>query len=181
MIKMNIASIYWLPNKQKPLIWYMLIDKNHQIIISPCCKEANNIKENLDTIFTEFHNSSPQNGFSLKYKSIFKQFNRHRSDSAEFDSEITKQIGTRNLQSDKKQSKIRESARALLKRALVKLEIPIAPNESVDLWAISLKVGQKESSVKKAIEKLWKTNKKIQRFDKESKKEFSEFFSQLKE
>ncbi len=178
---MNIASIYWLPNKQKPLIWYMLIDKTHQILISPCCIEANNIKENLDTIFTEFHNLSPQYGYSLKYKSIFKQFKRHRPDSAEFDREITKQLENRNIQSDKKQSKIRKDARAILKRALVKLKIPIDPNESIDLWAISLKVGQKESSVKKAIEKLWKTNKKIQRFNKESKKEFSEFLNQLKE
>lgn len=178
---MNIASIYWVPNKESPLIWYMLISKKHQILIPPSCINASNIKENLDTIFTEFNNLSEQNGYNLKYKSIFKQYRRHRPDSAHFDNEINRQIKKRNLQSDKKQTKIKEDARKLLKRALTQLSIPIEPNESVDLWAISLKVGQKESSVNKAIEKLWKSNKNIKRFDKENRKLFSEFFTQLKE
>ncbi|RUR17184.1 hypothetical protein ELY21_11470 [Legionella sp. km535] len=177
---MNIASIYWVPNKSTPLIWYMLINETHQILIPPSCISANNIKENLDTIFAEF-NLASHNGYNVNYKSIFKQFKRHRTDSADFDNEINQQIESRNLQSDKKQSKIKKDARSLLKRALAKLHIPIEPNESIDLWAISLKVGQKESSVRKAIEKLWKINKSIKRFDKDNKKLFSEFFTQLKE
>lgn len=178
---MNIASIYWTPNKSNPLIWYMLIDQNYQIKIQPSCINVDNIKENLDSIFHEFDNLSSENGYCLKYKSIFKQYKRHRPDSAHFDNEIIHQVNKRKITSDKKQSKIQKDARKLLKRALSKFSIPIEPKESIDLWAISLKVGQKESGVKKVIEKLWKNKNNITRFDKKNKELFSEFFRQLTE
>ena len=178
---MNIAVIYWLPNKDEPLIWIMLVDNNLNPIIEPKYIKALNIKESVNSIFEEFNNTLDKQDYVLKYKSVFEQFKRHKIESSQFHNEINKQIEKRQIKADRKQSKLKNEARKIFKKALLKFKINTTPKEHIDLWSICLKVGQNQSSLRKSIEKLWKIHHKISRFDKDNKQKFQEFYRQLRE
>ncbi|PWY57699.1 hypothetical protein DGG96_00980 [Legionella qingyii] len=159
----------------------MLIDKNYKIIINPICVDARDIKESLNSIFHEFDTHSSSLCYIVKFKSVFTQYKRHRKDSLYFHNEICYQIKQRQLQSDRKQSKLSNDARKIFKIALNSFELQTTPCEAIDLWAISLKVGQKDNMLKNAIKKLWENQKEIKRLSKETKSQFDEFYKQLHE
>ncbi|MCE3043375.1 hypothetical protein [Legionella sp. 16cNR16C] len=178
---MNIAVIYWLPNNNDPLIWMMLVDNNYTTIIEPKYLRALNIEETVNAVFEEFENYSSKQEYILKYKSVFEQFKRHKKDSFKFHNEINKQIAKRHVKADRKQATLKKEARKIFKKALSKFEISTTPKEHIDLWSICLKAGQKQSSLRKAIESLWKKYHKIDRFNQDNRNKFQEFYRQIGE
>lgn len=179
----NRAAIRWVTKgtDNPPVIQYMLLDKNLEYIIYPKECVVNNLKKNIKDILAELESKSPAN-LEVYYKSINKNYGKHRRDSGQFHLWIKKLLAKKKLLKPNSRLAfiLKKEQLRLFKDALYFLDIDCKTRGNafiLHLWAIALKATRSRVSV--VIKQIWKSRFNITRMNPNHEKNFQEFFSHL--
>jgi len=118
----------------------------------------------------------------IHYKSIIKNFGKHRRDSAKFHTLINRVLTRKNLlqPNSRKASLLKKENLKLFKQALYFLDIDCKTRGYAfvaHLWAIALKATK--SRVPMVIKRIWKVRLGVKRMNEVYLAKFSEFYSHL--
>jgi hypothetical protein len=178
------AAIRWLPKgpQKPPVIQYMLLDNNLEYLIYPKECMVIDLKKTIHSIIDELQTRSGNDSLEVYYKSINKEFGRHRRDSGQFHRLIKKILGRQNLLKSNSRLAflLKKEQLKLFKDALYLLDIDCKSKGNAfitHLWAIALKATR--SRVPIVIKHIWKARFKIKRMNRAEEKNFQEFCSHL--
>jgi len=186
-----LASFLWETGKDKCYINYMALDdaayktliKPRRVPIEVDSKVYERIDEAINGFFTEIKSQDNPADVLVEYKTVIKRYRKSkpREESVYVDNKLTNRIKQEKYSNKKLSSKLKNKELKFFKSALKNMGV-LTSNDDANihhLWCIALHATKK--SYRRAIKKLWKKKRGIQRMNSENKKQYNEFIKETNE